>query len=97
MRTFESGRIVATASVAARIENDPEFAAGASEALARHLAGDWGDLDPEDAKLNDEAMEDGGRILSVYHVKGDKIWIITEAADKEGRRSATTLLYPSEY
>lgn len=61
--------------------------------LKRHHAGDWGDLDPEDKKSNDRAVEEGERILSAYRLQtGQKLWIITEAD-----RSATTLLLPNEY
>jgi hypothetical protein len=55
-------------------------------------------LDGTDAALNDGALQDGSRLLSAYHLKtGVKIWVITEAADDEGNRSATTLLLPDEY
>lgn len=61
--------------------------------LARHLGGDWGDLDAEDKRLNDEAIRDGSRILSSYTAStGTKFWVITEAD-----RSATTILLPGEY
>ena len=38
----------------------------ALQALGRHLRGDWGNLDEYDWKMNDEAMEFGGRVLSEY-------------------------------
>lgn len=60
--------------------------------LQRHRAGDWGDLDPEDARSNDEAVKAGDRILSAYTHEGVKFWIITEAD-----RSVTTFLLPEEY
>ena len=61
--------------------------------LARHQAGDWGEVCVEDKQLNDGALSDGTRVLSAYTLDtGVKIWIITEAD-----RSATTLLLPSEY
>jgi len=61
--------------------------------LTRHLAGDWGDLCVEDKRLNDEAVQDGSRILSAYSTsRGAKVWLITEAD-----RSATTILLPDEY
>lgn len=66
--------------------------------LARHMTGDWGNLDDEDKKANDLAIENGMRILSAYqfdHGNGqqeNRIWVITEAD-----RSATTILLPSEY
>ena len=61
--------------------------------LNRHIRGDWGDVCPEDAELNDEALHDGSRILSAYMTaKGEKLWIITEAD-----RSSSCILLPSEY
>jgi hypothetical protein len=61
--------------------------------LARHLRGDWGDIDAEDKRLNDEAVRDGSRIFSSYKAAtGAKLWVITEAD-----RRATTILLPGEY
>ena len=61
-------------------------------ALRRHVAGDWGDVCDEDRGLNDEALKNGSRILSVYRDEETKFWIITEAD-----RSATTVLLPEDY
>jgi hypothetical protein len=62
--------------------------------IIRHASGDWGAVDAEDAVLNDEAVEHGGRVLSSYVLDETDvtIWIITEAD-----RSVTTILLPSEY
>lgn len=62
--------------------------------LGRHLGGDWGELEPEDARLNGEAARTGaGRVFSAYRTRtGERIWVITEHD-----RSATTLLLPDEY
>mgnify|MGYP000863166828 CR=1 FL=1 len=61
--------------------------------IARHLNGDWGDLDAHDRKANEDALKHGARLLSAYRSdSGTKFWIITEAD-----RSATTILLPSEY
>jgi len=61
--------------------------------LVRHLAGDWGELSVADRRLNDQAIEDGSRILSAYcTAKNQKLWVITEAD-----RTATTILLPDEY
>lgn len=60
--------------------------------LERHANQDWGDLCVEDKKTNDDAVKHGGRVLSAYELRGDKLWIITEAD-----RSVTTLLTPDEY
>jgi len=61
--------------------------------FARHWTGDWGEISPEDHGLNEDAIRDGARVFSVYHLQGGgRVWIITEAG-----RHATTLLLPSEY
>ena len=61
--------------------------------LDRHARGDWGEPCDEDRQANDDALKNGGRLLSVYRTKeGTKFWIITEAD-----RSATTVLLPEDY
>ena len=87
---FELGDVVATPGVL-----DALAAAGVMHTalIARHLAGDWGDLDAEDKEANQSALVTGARILSAYTLfTKQRIWIITEAD-----RSVTTLLLPSEY
>lgn len=84
---FQPGTIVATVG-ALHIASNEQIAG----LLARHLSGDWGDLDPEDAKANEDALKHDLRILSSYKVGDEKLWIITEAD-----RSATTVLTPDEY
>ena len=65
----------------------------ASKYLNRHVCGDFGEIHPEDVGLNEEALQVGARILSVYYLRsGQRIWIITEAD-----RSVTTLLLPEDY
>ena len=92
---FELGQIVATPGCLAVLE---ESGQSPNEFLKRHVQGDWGDLCEEDKQLNGEAVKDGSRILSAYHTtKGIKLWVITEAEDDQGHRSATTLLLPEEY
>jgi hypothetical protein len=61
--------------------------------IAKHQAGDWGEVGAEDWRLNDEALRDCSRLLSVYRtLRGVRLYVITEAD-----RSATTLLLPDEY
>ena len=63
------------------------------EFLRQHMSCDWGEVSQADAEENELSLRDGFRLLSAYRtVKGQKIWIITEAD-----RSATTILLPSEY
>jgi len=95
MVKFPFGQLLATPGALAALE---EAGQNPTEFLARHSQGDWGQLCQEDRQLNDAALVDGSRILSAYQTsKGTKLWIITEAADDEGRRAATTILLPEEY
>jgi hypothetical protein len=65
-KKFSLGRIVATPGA---LEALAAAGQSAGEFLARHVAGDWGDLDPEDKSLNDAALIDGSRILSAYKTR----------------------------
>jgi hypothetical protein len=65
--------------------------------LGKHQCGDWGEVGADDWQANDQALVDGSRLLSAYRtLKGVKLWVITEAADDDGRRVATTILLPDE-
>ncbi len=92
---FPLGRLVATPSALEALAESgqtPEFF------MAKHQAGDWGEVNDEDQHLNNEALLHGDRLLSAYRtLKGVKLWIITEAEDDHGNRVATTVLLPSEY
>ena len=92
---FDPGRLLATPAALEAIETAGQRPA---DFLDRHLRGDWGDVPEEDRRLNDEATRDGSRLLSAYTTaRGERLWIITEAADDEGRRAGTTILLPDEY
>ncbi|HZY87571.1 MAG TPA: hypothetical protein VFE78_22220 [Gemmataceae bacterium] len=61
--------------------------------LARHRAGDWGEVGAADWRANDSALRHGGRLLSAYRTaKSVRLWVITEAD-----RSVTSVLLPEEY
>jgi hypothetical protein len=92
MSKFPLGQTVITATAKARFEAAPEFV---QACLGRHAQGDWGDLDPEDAKMNDAGLgvEHPDRLLSSYAApSGGKLWVITE-----WDRSVTTVLLPEDY
>ncbi len=98
-KAFQPGEIVATKAVATEVSPIRLM-----QCLALHLSGDWGEVDPEDKRLNAQATHDGSRILSCYPIapsmpaKGpNRIWLITEAEDDQGVRSHSTFLYPNEY
>jgi hypothetical protein len=92
---FELGRIVATRGALESLEQSGQ---SPSEFLQRHLQREQGDLCDEDHELNAAALQDGSRVLSAFKTsKNVKLWVITEAEDGNGHRSATTLLRPKEY
>jgi hypothetical protein len=68
-----------------------------ADLLAEHQAGNWGDLDSDDAAANELAVTSGARILSVRKLGADRIYVITEAENDDGLRASTTILLCSEY
>ena len=98
MMLFELGHVVTTSGISMRMRRDPSFAKGVERSLRRHATGDWGDLVPEDKKINDAALEAEKKgeysdsLFSLYNIDGVEIYIITEVD-----RSVTTILFPEEY
>ena len=85
---FDPGKLMITRNA---LDVLPRYEINA--AINRHLRGDWGDVCESDKGINDDALKNGGRLLSVYHTEdGVTFWIITEAD-----YSATTVLLPSDY
>lgn len=85
---FELGRILSTPGALRELSEEEVVAA-----INRHVRGDWGLVDEEDARTNNQAIEDGLRVLSAFDsAAGQRFWIITEAD-----RSVTTVLLPDEY
>ena len=85
----EFGRVLMTSGAKESLVHHP---ASVYWMLARHKAGDWGDVAEEDRMANNDALQSGDRLLSAYTVHGTKYWVITEAD-----RSVTTILLPEEY
>lgn len=88
---FKLGAIVQTRGVCERRKVDPGFNQFVQECLARHIKGDWGDLDEEDKKENEFSLDKRYRLFSAYKGKR-KIYIVTEAD-----RLSTCILFPSDY
>jgi hypothetical protein len=86
---FKPGTLAITPACMDKV--DPQYALAA---LVQHLQGKWGLIDREDEAVNNFALENGGRLVSVYPLPNDAgdFWIITE-----GDRSVTTMLLPSDY
>ncbi len=87
---FVLGQIVATPGA---LEAFDKTGQTPTEFIHRHVLGDWGDLCDEDKQTNEDALTNGGRIFSAYHLSdGTKIWVITEAD-----RSSSCCLLPHLY
>jgi hypothetical protein len=88
--SFPLGRVVATPALLAHMLS---IGAVAQPYLVRHQNREWGNLSVTDKRANDQALIDGGRLLSKYMLPDrTPFWIITEAD-----RSSTCLLFPHEY
>ena len=87
---FPLGRTVATPAALAAIAEAGQTPA---DFLARHEAGDWGGVSPDDAKENELSLKEGSRLMSIYWTaKEEKLYVITEAD-----RSSTCIMLPEEY
>ncbi len=85
---FDLGRLCITANAA---KNLP--AREVLQAVARHVSGDWGLLDPHDRQQNENALRHGSRLVSIYRSStGQRFYVITEAS-----REFTTVLLPEDY
>ena len=89
---FELGRVVSTPGAMETFPGPVML-----DALARHLAHDWSEMDEEDQETNAQATHSGARILSSYTYDGNRLWIITDGDDDQGNRHCTTFLLPAEY
>ena len=103
---FNPGQITLTGDIEAQIAQDAKFGTFVAECVMRHIRGDWGDIDPQDERTNDEALQNGGRVLSAYRYTAGvtslmvddivRIWIETdEHVDALTRQ--TTVMFPGEW
>jgi hypothetical protein len=106
---FQLGQCVATPGALALLE---KTGFSAAFLINRHLHGDWGDVCKDDAELNELALKDGSRLMSVYRLSSPEklkatprskrselpsLWLITDAAGDDGIRRCTTALLPGDY
>lgn len=87
-----------TSGIQNQIAESKAFSKFVWDSLKRFRHKDWGELDEEDKKMNDEAIESGERIVASYKFEAtkednaQKIYIIMEYG-----HTITTILFPSEY
>lgn len=87
-KKFPLGMILRTSKVEKEVLTKDVFTM-----LARHAAGDWGEMSEVDKRENELSLNRGYRLMSAYTDSlGAKLWVITEAD-----RSVTTVLFPEEY
>ena len=90
---FDLGMIVNTIGVHNYANENVDNYNYVMRCFERYINCDWGEMCDEDKELNNEALTTQDRIMASYEKEGmPKIWIITE-----WDRSATTILFPSEY
>jgi hypothetical protein len=88
---FDKGTVVATTAAMEVFDSTTM-----SRCMERHVRGDWGDLPEEDRAANEESIRAGGQVMSTYKIGEKELWIISDAADEEGKR-ITTFLLPEDY
>jgi hypothetical protein len=103
-RTLNSGehQLAFSRGVNYVMGENTRFAQFVFRSLLRFNRGDWGDVDKEDWKRNDEALDAlntgwDGRILAGYTLNElPKIWIMRNTAMEDGTQ-AITVIFPDEY
>ena len=95
---FNIGRIVVTRSINDLMAAEQKFAVEVTIALQRYAVKDWGNLDDEDKKTNEEALNypDDLYLLGAYDTSKGKIWIITNRISEKAGDNATTVCFPDE-
>lgn len=90
---FGLGRILITQAINDELPGNEQFSIEVLISLRRYCLMDWGTVSDESRHMNDSAVENGtDRIFAQYETSKGDIWIITEAD-----RSATTVMFPSDY
>jgi hypothetical protein len=91
MKLFELGKITITPSAISIIAR---FKVPIGELLDRHERGDYGEVSEMDWRENTLALlpESVERVMSVYTVGTEKLWIITDPD-----RNVTTLLTEEDF
>ena len=86
------GNLYGTREIDSLMQKNNQFRKEVNKAISKFINNDWGDTCPEDALLNNLALDTCERIVAVYKTCKGLIWIISEHD-----RQSTTILFPSEY
>jgi hypothetical protein len=85
---FPLSEICVTANILSKVEPEDIMSA-----LGRHMKADWGELDKDGRTENEQRLNNGGPLASIFRsARGVEFYILTEAD-----RSVTTILLPEEY
>lgn len=92
------GQIVVTKSINNLMAAEQKFAVEVTVALQRFAVKDWGNLNDEDKKTNEEALNypDDLYLLAAYDTSKGKIWIITNRISEKTGDNATTVCFSDE-
>ena len=95
---FNMGQIVVTKSINSYMAAETVFAVEIADALKRYANKDWGNLDSEDKKFNDNALNypEDLYLLAAYNTSKGKVWIITNRISETPGDNATTVCFPDE-
>lgn len=95
---FNMGQILITRGISETVGESERFAAEVVLALHRFAVKDWGDLDAEDIKANEEELNnpDDLYLLAAYRTSKGRIWIVTNRISEKAGDNATTILFPYE-
>ncbi len=84
---FKLGHLYITPGASKAVPHDEAW-----QAVERHAAGDWGQLDEHARQANEKAVHQRGQIVSVYETsRGQKFYVVTAAGWE-----FTTLVLPTE-
>lgn len=92
------GQIVVTKSINNYMVADIVFTREIADTLKRYANKDWGNLDSEDKKFNDNALNypEDLYLLGAYNTSKGKVWIITNRISETPGDNATTVCFPDE-
>jgi len=75
-RKFNPGQMVATIGVLELMRLKGFDLQGL---MLRHIESDWGDVTEATRRENERALSEGGRLMSVYDVEGQRVFVVTDA------------------